>query len=179
MMRAAGADEGAGGGLPRPAAVGPVSGVRGGATWDFDSLYVARYADMVRLAYFLTGSAAQAEEATQESFVRLYERWTDIEHPEAYLRTSVVNRCRSWHRSRFASLRRQHRIAASDRDIDHPDEISDILATLPRRRREVIVLRFYGGLPLTEIADVLGITEGTVKSTLHRALEELRGALHD
>ena len=46
--------------------------------WDFESLYAAKYSDMVRLAYFLTGSMAQAEEATQDSFVRLYERWSKV-----------------------------------------------------------------------------------------------------
>ena len=145
--------------------------------WDFDSLYAAKYADMVRLAYFLTGSMTQAEEATQDSFVRLYERWSKVDNHPAYLRTSVVNRCRSWHRSRFAALRRDSRPAHPDDHHDRPDEITDALATLPRRRREVIVLRFYEGLALADIASVLGISEGTVKSTLHHGLNQLKDAL--
>src|SRR5258706_182945 len=77
--------------------------------WEFESLYTAKYADMVRLAYFLTGSIAQAEEATQDAFVRLYEHWSTVVNHPAYLRTSVVNRCRSWHRSRFVARRRTGR----------------------------------------------------------------------
>ena len=151
----------------------------GVARWDFDSLYAAKYSDMVRLAYFLTGSVAQAEEATQDSFVRLYEQWSKVANHPAYLRTSVVNRCRSWHRSRFAAIRREPRLARPDGYQDRPDEITDALAKLPRRRREVIVLRFYEGLALADIASVLGISEGTVKSTLHHGLNELKGTLHE
>jgi RNA polymerase sigma-70 factor (sigma-E family) len=147
--------------------------------WDFESLYAAKYSDMVRLAYFLTGSIAQAEEATQDSFVRLYERWSKVDNHPAYLRTSVVNRCRSWHRSRFAALRRESRLPRPDDHHDRPDEITDALAKLPRRRREVIVLRFYEGLALADIASALGISQGTVKSTLHHGLNELKGALHE
>jgi RNA polymerase sigma-70 factor (sigma-E family) len=151
--------------------------------WEFESLYAAKYSDMVRLAYFLTGSMAQAEEATQDSFVRLYERWSKVDNHPAYLRTSVVNRCRSWHRSRFAALRRESRLDdrhnRPDDHHDRPDEINDALAKLPRRRREVIVLRYYEGLALADIASVLGISEGTVKSTLHHGLNELKGALHE
>ena len=151
----------------------------GGVRRDFDSLYEAKYSDMVRLAYFLTGSMAQAEESTQDSFVRLYEQWSTVANHPAYLRTSVVNRCRSWHRSRFVAIRRESRLARPDGYHDRPDEITDALAKLPRRRREVIVLRFYEGLSLADIASVLGISEGTVKSTLHHGLNQLKGVLHE
>jgi RNA polymerase sigma-70 factor (sigma-E family) len=150
---------------------GPVVG------WDFESLYVARYAGMVRLAYLLTGSMAHAEEAAQESFVGVYERWSRITDHSAYLRASVVNHCRSWHRSRLVGKRGESRLARADLHDDRPDEMADALARLPRRRREVIVLRFYEGLALADIAAVLGISEGTVKSTLHRALDELKGSM--
>ena len=100
MMQAASADDEA------ESPNGEASEVSAGvARWDFDSLYQAKYSDMVRLAYFLTGSIAQAEEATQDSFVRLYEQWSKVANHPAYLRMSVVNRCRSWHRSRFVASR--------------------------------------------------------------------------
>ena len=174
MMQAASADDEA------ESPNGEASEVSAGvARWDFDSLYQAKYSDMVRLAYFLTGSIAQAEEATQDSFVRLYEQISKVANHPAHLRTSVVNRCRSWHRSRFVGLRRESRLARPDGHHDRRDEITDALAKLPRRRREVIVLRFYEGLALADIASLLGICEGTVKSTLHHGLNELRGALHE
>ena len=142
--------------------LGPNDVSMGVARWDFESLYAATYPDMVRLAYLLTGSLAQAEEVTQDSFVRLYEQWAEVANHPAYLRASVVNGCRSWHRSRFAAIRRESRLARPDGHHHRPDEIIDALAKLPRRRREIIVLRFYQGLALADIASVLGISEGTV-----------------
>lgn len=149
----------------------------GPAVADFDALYQASYADMVRLAFFLIGSVGEAEQAVQNAFLQVYERWSSIDEPAAYLRTSVVNQARSWHRARFAAARRVARLARPERHLDHPDELVDALARLPRRRREVVVLRFYAGYSLAEIAALLGITEGTVKSTLHRGLNDLRKAL--
>lgn len=132
---------------------------------------------MYRLAYLLTGSASQAEEAVQESFVRVLERWAQIDDPSAYLRRAIVNRCTSWHRHRAVVLRTQSRVATDESYLDQPDELTDALAQLPPRRRAVVVLRYYERLDLDEIADVLGITVGTVKSTLHRALAQLKGTL--
>lgn len=147
------------------------------AVWDFDGLYQSKHGDMVRMAYFLTGSMSQAEEAVQDSFIRVLERWDKIDDHAAYLRTTVVNRCRSWHRSRLVALRREPRLQGRGDHHDQPNELIDALSKLSRRRREVIVLRFYEGLSLSAIAADLGITEGTVKSTLHYALNDLKGAL--
>lgn len=155
----------------------PASKAPAVTAWDFDALYLLKHADMVRVAYFLTGSIGSAEEVVQDSFVRVLERWARIDDHAAYLRTTVVNRCRSWHRSRLVVLRRESRLERRGDHHDRPDEMADTLKRLSRRRREVIVLRFYEGLSLTDIATVLGISEGTVKSTLHHALNDLKGLL--
>jgi len=149
----------------------------GATKWDFDTFYLAKHQDMVRVAYFLTGSIGSAEEVVQESFIRVLERWTRIDDHAAYLRTTVVNRCRSWHRSRRVVLRRESRLERRGDHHDQPDEMADALKGLPRRRREVVVLRYYEGLSLADIATALGVTEGTVKSTLHHALNDLKGML--
>jgi RNA polymerase sigma-70 factor (sigma-E family) len=143
----------------------------------FAAFFAATRQPMVRLAYLLTGSGAQAEEAVQESLVRVYERWGRIDDPGAYLRRAVVNRCSSWHRHRAVVRRTLSKAAAAETYLDQPDELADALAQLPARRRAVIVLRFYERLELPEIADALDISTGTVKSTLHRALAQLKGIL--
>lgn len=143
----------------------------------FEDTYVSLYPDMVRLAYFLIGSIEPAREIAQDAFARLFERRAAVEDPVAFVRTCVLNRCRSWHRSRYIAVRYRARLARADAHLDDPAELTDVLARLPRRRREVVVLRFHGGLSLHEIATQLGISEGTVKSTLHRALDDLRGDL--
>ena len=73
--------------------------------------------------------------------------------------------------------RSQSRVATAETYADAPDELADALAALPPRRRAVVVLRYYERLELEEIADVLDISVGTVKSTLHRALAQLKGTL--
>jgi RNA polymerase sigma factor (sigma-70 family) len=162
-------------GLP----VADLSAVELAASTDvaFAAFFVDTRRDMLRLAFLLTGSRGQAEDAVQESYVRLYERWATVDNPGAYLRTAVVNRCSSWHRHRAVARRVDSRVAAAGSYVDGPDELFDALAALSPRRRAVVVLRFYGRLELSEIAQVLGIGIGTVKSTLHRALNDMRGAL--
>jgi len=143
----------------------------------FAEFFSEAKAPMHRLAYLLTGSNMQAEEAVQESFVQVFERWARIDDPGAYLRRAVVNRCTSWHRHRAVVLRTRTRVATNESYLDQPDELTDALAQLPARRRAMLVLRYYERLELEEIADTLGVSVGTVKSTVHRALAQLKGIL--
>ena len=156
--------------LPPASITGPVPTV----VWPHDlvSLYRARYTDMVRLAYLLTGSSAEAEEIVQEAFVRIRNRVERIDNPSAYLRSAVVNGCRN--RYRRALVERRHAQPAERASYDRVDELSDALAMLTPRQRAVIVLRFYAGMTEREIAETLRCRPGTVKSLCHRGLAELR-----
>jgi RNA polymerase sigma-70 factor (sigma-E family) len=144
---------------------------------EFALFFEAARRPMLRTAYLLTGSKSQAEEAVQDCFVRVFERWTRIDDPGAYMYRAVVNRCASWHRHRAVVRRTQSAVATDESYKDQPDEFLDVLDSLPPRRRAVVVLRFYEGLDTAEIARTLGISTGTVKSTLHRALEQMKGTL--
>ena len=113
-------------------------------------------------------------------FVRMYERWSTIDQPGAYLRRAVVNRCTSWHRHRAVVRRTAASVARAESYLDHPDETDELAAAmlqLPRRRRTVVALRDDQQLELADIADTLGVSIGTVKSTLNRALAQSRGIL--
>jgi RNA polymerase sigma-70 factor (sigma-E family) len=165
--------------VPLPCADGEAEGIDA-VPRSFASFFVEARDPMLRLASVLTGSMSQAEEAVQESFVRVYERWDTIDEPGAYLRRAVVNRCTSWHRHRAVVRRTDGDVARAESYLDRPaetDELAVALAQLPRRRRAVVVLRFYQQLELADIADTLGVSVGTVKSTLNRALAQLRGTL--
>ncbi len=143
----------------------------------FDDFFTTTHSPMYRLALLLTGSVVQAEEIVQEAYVKVFERWGKVDDPPAYLRRAIVNRCTSWHRHRAVVIRTQHRVATAESYLDRPDELTDAIARLPRRRRAVIVLRYYERSELHEISALLGISVGTVKSTLHRALAQLKGDL--
>lgn len=136
-------------------------------------LFGERYGSMVRLAHLLTGSNGAAEEIVQEAFVALQRRWDQIADPAGYLRTTVVNRCHSWHRRRF--LERRHAAVARHEPSYEAEvvELRDALARLSSRQRAAIVLRFYEDLSEAEIATALECRPGTVKSLLSRGLARL------
>lgn len=146
---------------------------------EFDELYRLELLPMLRLGYLLTGNRDTAAEIVQESFVRTYERWDRLDNPGGYLRTAVVNRSNDHHRRR---IRRRTTSVPEvvDQAVHDPDEVlADVISRLRPKRRAAIVLRYYLDLPQQEIAEVLGVRQGTVKSLLHRALAELRDALTD
>jgi RNA polymerase sigma-70 factor (sigma-E family) len=139
----------------------------------FADLYRAQYAPMVRLAHLLTGSNALAEELVQDTFVRVHGKWDQIDAPGAYLRTAVVNACRSHHRRRVLELTRRPPPTVQATAPAH-DELWDALARLPYRQRAVLVLKFYEDMAELDIAAALGCRPGTVKSLTSRAIDELR-----
>jgi RNA polymerase sigma-70 factor (sigma-E family) len=142
----------------------------------FGELYRTHRDGLVRLAYLLTGSQAAAEDLVQDVFMRCRDRLDDIEQPLAYLRRGVTNACYSWHRRR---KREAEHIAEGPAVVSgtYDIEMWDALSRLTPRRRRVLVLRFYMDLPEAEVASMLGWRVGTVKSTTHRALQDLRRML--
>jgi RNA polymerase sigma factor (sigma-70 family) len=163
-----------------PSAVGDAgttSPVRRETVADFDAFYESRWHGAVRLGHAILGSASVAEEIAQEAFVRVYAGWSDIEVPDAFLRTVLVNLCRS-------SLRRTHLerskvLVRAGTVLSEPelDETWIALARLPFRQRAVLALRYYSDLSEVEIAALLGCRLGTVKSARHRGLARLRREL--
>ena len=135
-------------------------------------LYRERYDSLVRLAYLVTGDASVAEELVQDAFVAVHASWPSVKEPVAYLRTAVVNRCRSW--GRRQQLERERRPRPTEPQQLVADELWDALAKLPERQRAAVVLRFYEDLPDAEIAAVLGCRATTVRTSIHRALRTLR-----
>lgn len=138
----------------------------------FEDLFHAERVPMTRLAYLLVGSEAVAEEVVQDAFAQVYERWHRLDRPGGYLRTCVVHGARRAGKRRSRELRVVHE-GPTTSALD-ARELLDALARLRPAWRSVVVLRFYGDMTQEEIAEVLGMRVGTVKSTLHRALGQLR-----
>jgi RNA polymerase sigma factor (sigma-70 family) len=137
------------------------------------SLFDQHYRRLVSLARLLTGSNEVAEDIVQDCFAGLIRRGLAVADPEAYLRTSVVNGTRSWHRrQRFERALHRRRVPE-----DEPPDLHQVrvaLDRLPLRERTALVLRFYDDLPEAEIATVLGCPLGTVKSLISRGIGHLR-----
>lgn len=142
----------------------------------FDVFYRREWDGAVRLAHLLTGVDAVAEDLAQEAFGRMAPRWPTVDNGPGYLRTTLVNVCRSWHRGHQREEARM-RAAAAGVDEQVPlgaDDLLDAVDALPFRQRAVLVLRYYHDLSEHEIAAALGCRRGTVKSLASRGLDQLR-----
>ena len=143
-------------------------------TWSSDlvTVYRERYGNLVRLAYLLTGDEAIAEEIVQDAFVASHRTRVRLRDPYPYVRTAVVNRCRSW--GRHDKVERELRPRPAEHAQLGADEMWDALASLTERQRVAIVLRFYEDVPDSMIAELLGCRQSTVRSAIHRGLLSLR-----
>jgi RNA polymerase sigma-70 factor (sigma-E family) len=138
---------------------------------------------LVRLAVLLTGDRATAEDVVQDAFLgfqRALPRLRDQDKALSYLRASVVNGSRSALRGRGRVRFRRDEddppVSSAEATVMAEQDRRLVLAALgrlPARSREVLALRYYLDLPYEEIASVLGITKGTVSSTISRALAAL------
>ncbi len=136
-------------------------------------LYREHFASLMRVAYLLSDSAASAEDAVHEVFVRCAPRLPAISHPPSYLRAAVVNECRAEHR------RRARRAAGPvpDEGEDLPHEVLETRQALQRlspKKRAAVVLRYFVDIPDEEIANVLDCRPATVRTLIRRAIRDLR-----
>jgi RNA polymerase sigma-70 factor (sigma-E family) len=152
----------------------------------YDDLVRSCERPLLRLGLMLSGSVHTAEDLVQTVFARAHRKWDRVraaERPEAYLRTMLLNEFLGWRR-----LLKNGEVPVAE-PIERPatEDIGErqaqrdaawrLLAGLPRKQRAVLVLRYYEDLPDAEIADLLGVSTGTVRSNAARALATLRTSL--
>lgn len=155
-------------------------------TDDFASFVAARGAALQRFAFLVTGSRSEAPDLVQDALERAYPRWSSLSAAtaEAYVRRSIVNGSVSrWRKRRRLvvvddpdPLRREH---APDHGpaVDDADEAWRLCRELPARQRAAVVLRFYEDRSFAEVGDLLGCSEATARSLVHRAVGALRERL--
>jgi RNA polymerase sigma-70 factor (sigma-E family) len=148
----------------------------------FRAYVAARSPALMRTAYLLTGSRPDAEDLLQTALAKTYLAWDRIREREAvdgYVRKVMVNTQTSFWRRRRVDERPTESLPERPgrdvtADLDLHDALWTALATLTKRQRAMVVLRYYEDLPEAEVARVLGVSVGTVKSTTSRALLALR-----
>jgi len=159
--------------------------------WDAEravtAIYSEHYRSLVRLAAFLVRDSATAEEVVQDSFVAMHGAWRrlrDTDKALSYLRQSVVNRSRSVLRHRMVVDKNTPKpppdMPSAEQGAIIQLERSAVvsaLRSLPDRQREALVLRYYGDLSEAQIASMMGISRGAVKSHTARAMAALRVVL--
>lgn len=138
---------------------------------------------LLRTAHQLTGHACDAEDLLQTALTKTYLAWDRIQDPRAldgYVRRAMVNiNISQWRR------RRLEEYPSPSEELPEPaaaaegcfEGLDQALERLPPRMRAAIVLRYYEDLSEPEVANRLGISVGTVKSTVSRAMAKLRDEL--
>lgn len=159
----------------------------------FDALY-EKYANiLLRMAYLVCGSRADAEDIVQETFVKCWFHIGELKKPEGF---------RSWlyqilYRTAYRQCKKSWR-EIPDETVEMRADTSDGVTSLDRvmeketaiqvkraverldfRHRAVVVLYYYNGSSIRDIAHILNCTEGTVKSRLFAARKKLRGSLNN
>ena len=147
-----------------------------------EALYARHAPDALHLAYLLTGDHRQAEDLTQESFVKLLARFGDLRKPESvrhYLLRTVSNLAKNEYRRR--ATRERHDRPATDvtppsatGSLEERDALVRALRTLAHRQQVAVVLRYCVDLSERETAEVMGTTPKAVKSLVTRGLGALR-----
>jgi len=132
---------------------------------------------LLRLAYLMSGSHDVSEDVVQSVFASTHDRWDRIDDPLPYLKRAVVNLVKDGQRRRF----RHSRTASLEAPLavlpPEVDETWELIQRLSWTQRAVVVLHYYEGLTLVEVAAVLDRTPSTVRSDHRRALDKLRKAL--
>ena len=145
-----------------------------------------RWGRLVRLGYSLTLDLGRAEDLVQESLAKLWAVWPRVRDgsPEAYVRRTIVNGAISASRRRWRTedprwdLPELPELQVDADSVDERDWIRRELATLTVLQRAVVVLRYAEDLSEKQVADLLGISAGSVKTHAFRGLARLRGASH-
>lgn len=150
---------------------------------DFSAWMAIRQPGLHRTAYLLAGDHHTAEDLVAATLAKVYLAWPRIERRESvdgYARRVLVNEHNSlwrrpWKRREVTHDAVPDTVGTHDRyDEGEGRALWELVQTLPRKQRAVIVLRYYDGLSEAEIAEVLGISPGTVKSQASRAMAALR-----
>jgi RNA polymerase sigma-70 factor (sigma-E family) len=153
----------------------------------FRRFFEQHHADLSRLAYLVTGESGVADDLAADAFVEVWRHWERVQaadSPVAYARGIVTNLARQW-------IKRQARerlgvlgLGLLRRDRGEPDtpavlDVRAALHRLPLRRRECVVLRYAFDVPEREVAEILGISVGAVKSQTSRGAAQLSEFLQE
>jgi RNA polymerase sigma-70 factor (ECF subfamily) len=158
----------------------PVS--EAGSEADYARFFRDHFTRIARTVNLILRDPVRAEDITQDAFLELYRHWPTVsgyDHPDAWVRRVAIRRA--------VRLRRRDSLWRTVRELFqpspapvHPDpDLSAAIGSLPRAQRAAVVLHYYEGRPLAEIAELLGCAEPTARVHLHRARRRLAVLLRE
>jgi RNA polymerase sigma-70 factor (sigma-E family) len=152
----------------------------------FEEFVTEQGQSLLRLAFVMTGDRHLAEDLTQTALADAYRHWrkvTAARSPEAYVRRMLVNAHVSWRRRRWTTERPIEVgesvggvMADPGAGLESREAMRELVAALAPRARTVLVLRYYADLDDAAIAELMGVSESSLRATASRALAALRGA---
>lgn len=161
---------------------------------DFDALFLAEHARLVRVVALVCGDIEVAADCVADAFERAFVRWRRVgrlDDPAGWVRRVAINRAINLGRRRMSAARAVSRLAGraesnrhddmtwSDSFLFHDSELAAAVADLSRQQRAVVALHYLDDLSVTEVASTLRLSEGAVKYHLHQARARLRDRLSD
>jgi len=164
---------------------GVSTGQGAGRDASFADVFAQHYAPALRLAALLEGDLTRAEDAVCDAFARVYARVRrgGVDDVAPYIRQSVVNAVRGGWRRREVERRHAATLVTAqsagefEAGVVDRDEVWRALAALPPGQRRAVVLRYYEDLPEAEVARLLRVSVGTVKSQAAKGLAALQSIL--
>lgn len=155
---------------------------------EFEQFFLANYDGLVRSLTAITGDSEVARDCVQEAFIKASTRWRKVgrlDNPVAWIRRVAINRSRDIYRSDERRRRREGLSSPevlaytedTSSDVDGSMRLVELLQTLPPKQKSAAALYYVDDLPIAEVAEVLGVSTGTVKFHLNQAREHLRQAL--
>ena len=150
----------------------------------FDSFVTSRGGRLWRAAWYLTGDRHKAEDLVQTALTKAYGRYEalgDDEQFEAYVRTTMYRTYVKWWRRKWNGELPSHdvpEVAVDPTLTPARIDLARALSELPKMQRAVLVLRFYEDRAVAEVAGLLGISEGSVKTHSSRGCANLRRSTH-
>jgi RNA polymerase sigma-70 factor (sigma-E family) len=151
-------------------------------TTAFELFFERHYREIARLGYSLSGDSTAAEDLTGEVFLAVWRQWDDIQqvpHPAAYVRRIMVNKAATRVRRLVLERERLRLVAVPDaefvREVDAGAvvDVQAALRELPEGRRACVVLRHAFDLSEADVAETLGVSQGTVKSQTSKGMAQL------
>ena len=147
----------------------------------FDAFYRENYRPVVALVYTLTGARHAAEDIAQEAFLRSHKSWSQVgafDRPDGWVRVVAMNLARSQLRRLVAETRALSRFVGVTQNAfpelePYNERFWKAVRSLPRRQREVVALHYLEDRSVTDVAEMLGVAESTVKNSLAQGRKNL------
>ena len=144
---------------------------------EFSEFYEREHALQVRRAIVLVRSNEVANDLVHDAMIEVFRRWDRLDEPGGYLNCAVLNRCRDFGRRSQAQHRLLSKLVHGDSHPGPQEPLGELLDRLPFNQRAAVVLRFYSGFSIAEIAAALDCRQGSVGPWIDRALKSLKECL--